>query len=80
MKKLIALALTAALCLSACVFAGADGAIKVATSGPLPGDYANYGKPVEDSLLLAAEHANAQGGIQFEVLTAQDDRATASRL
>ncbi len=74
MKKLTALVLTLALCLSACVFAGADGAIKVATIGPLTGDYANYGKPVADSLILAVEQANAQGGIQFEVLTAQDDQ------
>lgn len=72
MKKILALALALALCLTACA-ALADG-IKVATIGPLTGPYANYGKPVEDSLILAAEQANAQGGLQFEVLPAQDDQ------
>ncbi len=72
MKKILALALALALSLTACA-ALADG-IKVATIGPLTGPYANYGKPVEDSLILAAEQANAQGGLQFEVLPAQDDQ------
>ena len=48
MKKIIAMMLALAMVLSACA-ALADGAIKVATIGPLTGDYANYGKPVEDS-------------------------------
>ncbi len=73
MKKLAALLLALCLTLGACA-ALADGAIKISTIGPLTGDYAAYGKAVANALVLAVDEANAQGGIQFEVLEPQDDQ------
>ena len=73
MKKIAALLLALCLTLGACA-ALADGAIKISTIGPLTGDYAAYGKAVANALVLAVDEANAQGGIQFEVLEPQDDQ------
>ena len=73
MKKICALALALCMILSACA-AMADGAIKISTIGPLTGPYAEYGTNVANALKLAVEEANAQGGIQFEVLEPQDDQ------
>lgn len=80
MKKVFALVM--AVCMVAMMFAGcqaapaaqSSGAIKIGTSGPLTGDYAVYGKAVENGLKLAFEEINAMGGLQFEV-NAQDDEA-----
>ena len=73
MKKIIAMLLCLCLILTAAA-AMADGAIKISTIGPLTGDYAAYGKAVANALVLAVDEANAQGGLQFEVLEAQDDQ------
>ena len=82
MKKVFALVM--AVCVVAVMFAGWQGApaggaggkkvIKIGTSGRLTGDYAVYGKAVENGLKLAFEEINALGGLQFEV-NAQDDEA-----
>ena len=82
MKKVFALVM--AVCMVAMMFAGCQAApageaggkkvIKIGTSGPLTGDYAVYGKAVENGLKLAFEEINALGGLQFEV-NAQDDEA-----
>ncbi len=73
MKKVLAFLL--ALCMMIGIgSAMADGAIKISTIGPLTGPYAAYGLAVANALKLAVEEANAQGGIQFEVLEPQDDQ------
>ncbi len=72
MKKLLALVLALAMTLGM-ASAVADG-IKIATIGPLTGPYAIYGQNVANALLIAAEEVNALGGVQFEVLEAQDDQ------
>lgn len=47
--------------------------IKVGSSGPLTNDYAVYGKAVEYGLKLAFDEINAQGGLQFEVRSEDDE-------
>ena len=42
------------------------GAFKVGGSGPLTGDNASYGISVKQGALLAVEHLNAKGGVQFD--------------
>ena len=39
--------------------------IKIGSSGPLTGDYAQYGEGVRNGIELAVEEINAMGGIQF---------------
>ena len=73
MKKALALVLALCMVLAACS-AMADGAIKISTIGPLTGPYASYGLAVANALKLTVEEANAQGGVQFEVLEPQDDQ------
>ena len=73
MKKILALVIALCMAMTACA-ALADGAIKISTIGPLTGPYAEYGQNVANALKLAVEEANAQGGIQFEVLEPQDDQ------
>ena len=73
MKKALALVLALCMVLAACS-ALADGAIKISTIGPLTGPYASYGLAVANSLKLTVEEANAQGGVQFELLEPQDDQ------
>ena len=86
MKKFFAL--TLAVLMVAAMFAGCSApqtnnnnngsnVIKVGTMGPLTGDYAVYGKAVENGLKLAFEEINALGGLQFEV-RAEEDAADAS--
>ncbi len=53
--------------------APAAGAIKVGTSGPLTGGYAVYGVGVKNGLQLAFEEINALGGLQFDVMAADDE-------
>ena len=79
MKKVLALVLTLAMCLSlvtGCSGKDADaaGTIKIGCSGPLTGDAAIYGIAVKNAIELAVEEVNAKGGIQFE-FKAEDDVA-----
>ena len=83
MKKFVAMLLAVAMAatlLAGCGGSGASaskgesaGAIKVGSSGPLTNDYAVYGKAVEYGLKLAFDEINAQGGLQFEVRSEDDE-------
>ena len=70
MKKFIALALALVMTMSVS-FAMAD-AIKVGIIGPMTGPYAVYGLAVQYGAQIAADEINALGGVQFEVLAADD--------
>lgn len=71
MKKMLTVAL--ALVLAATVsLAAAEEAIKVGVIGPLTGPYAVYGLAVQHGAEIAAEEINALGGVQFEILSADD--------
>ena len=70
MKKFLAIALALVMMMTAS-FAMAD-AIKVGVIGPMTGAYAVYGLAVQYGAEIAAEEINAQGGIQFEILAADD--------
>ena len=70
MKKFIALALALVMMMSVS-FAMAD-AIKVGVIGPMTGPYAVYGLAVQYGAQIAADEINALGGVQFEVLAADD--------
>ena len=48
------------------------GAIKVGAIGPLTGDYAIYGSAVANGIQIAIEEINAKGGLQFELLSEDD--------
>ncbi len=50
----------------------ATGTIKVGVIGPTTGDYAQYGKAVENAIQMAIDEINAKGGIQFELLSEDD--------
>ncbi len=52
--------------------AAVEGTIKVGAIGPLTGDYAQYGKAVENAIAMAIEEINAKGGLQFELLSEDD--------
>lgn len=72
----VVMAATAMFALSSCgptLFK--DNTFKVGATGPLTGEAASYGNSVKNGALLAVEHVNAKGGIQFsfEIL---DDQAT----
>lgn len=49
-----------------------EGTIKVGSIGPTTGDYAQYGKAVENAIAMAIEEINALGGLQFELLGEDD--------
>jgi len=70
MKKILVVALALILTMTAS-FAMAD-AFKVGVIGPMTGPYAVYGLAVQYGAQIAAEEINAQGGIQFEILAADD--------
>ena len=70
MKKFVAMALALVMMMSVS-FAMAD-AIKVGVIGPMTGPYAVYGLAVQYGAQIAAEEINALGGVQFEVLAADD--------
>jgi len=70
MKKFIAMALALVMMMSVS-FAMAD-AIKVGVIGPMTGPYAVYGLAVQYGAQIAAEEINAKGGLQFEVLSEDD--------
>ena len=48
------------------------GAIKVGAIGPLTGDYAIYGSAVANGIQIAIDEINAKGGLQFELLSEDD--------
>ena len=70
MKKFLAITLALVMTMTAS-FAMAD-AIKVGVIGPMTGAYAVYGLAVQYGAQIAAEEINAQGGVQFEILAADD--------
>lgn len=76
MKKLFAMLLVCVMVVA--MFAGcaktpkSAGTIKVGAIGPLTGDYAQYGKAVENALSIAIEEINAKGGVQFALLSEDD--------
>ena len=91
MKKFIASVL--ALCMSATMFAACGGnatestpaaggdssaTIKIGMAGPLTGGAAVYGTAVKAGMEIAIEEVNAKGGIQFELLS-QDDEHDAEK-
>ncbi len=50
----------------------AEGTIKVGAIGPLTGDYALYGNAVAWGIQVAIDEINAKGGLQFELLSEDD--------
>jgi len=72
MKKIFAMILAVAMILSMSSFAMAEDAIKIGCIGPLTGGYAQYGLAVEYGAKIAAEEINALGGVQFEILSEDD--------
>ena len=70
MKKILVVALALVLTMTAS-FAMAE-PFKVGIIGPMTGPYAVYGLAVQYGAQIAAEEINAQGGIQFEILAADD--------
>ena len=71
MKKLLVIALALVMALTA-TFAMAEDTIKIGVIGPMTGPYAVYGLAVQYGAQIAAEEINAQGGIQLEILPADD--------
>ncbi len=71
MKKIL-VAMLALVLLATASFAAADEAIKVGVIGPMTGPYAVYGLAVQYGAQIAAEEINAKGGVQFEVLSEDD--------
>lgn len=53
------------------------GTIKVGAIGPLTGDYAQYGTAVANAIQMAIDEINAKGGLQFELLS-EDDQGDAT--
>ena len=72
MKKTFAMILVLAMVLSMGSFAMAEDTIKIGCIGPLTGGYAQYGLAVEYGAKIAAEEINAKGGVQFEILSEDD--------
>ena len=76
MKKVFALVMAAVMVLG--MFAGcaskkdSAGTIKVGAIGPLTGDYAIYGSAVANGIQIAIDEINAKGGLQFELLSEDD--------
>lgn len=80
MRKMVAMALAAVLCLSLLAACGGKAdqgskgnAFVIGTAGPLTGDNAIYGNAVAYGIQIAVDEINAKGGIQFDFLPAQDD-------
>ena len=81
MKKFVAMFMAVVMAATMLVGCGSSGSgksesagvIKVGSSGPLTNDYAVYGKAVEYGLKLAFDEINAQGGLQFEVRSEDDE-------
>ncbi len=79
MKKLLCVALAVLMalgCFAGCSGSGATGSttatIKIGGTGPLTGDYANYGIAAMRGAQIAVDEINALGGIQFELKYVDD--------
>ena len=82
MKKVLSIVLAMAMIAAMLVGCSAGGkssadTIKVGAIGPLTGTYAQYGKAVENAIQMAIEEINAKGGLQFELLS-EDDQGDAT--
>ncbi len=73
MKKMLALVLAAAMVLTMSSVAFAEDTIKLGSIGPLTGPYAQYGNGVANAIQLAIDEINAQGGVQFSLLSEDDE-------
>ncbi|MBQ6594776.1 MAG: ABC transporter substrate-binding protein [Clostridia bacterium] len=77
-KMILALTLVLAMSLSMACVAMADEALKIGLIGPLTGAAASYGNSVKQGAEIAVEEINAQGGLQIE-LNSQDDEHDAEK-
>lgn len=73
MKKMFALMLALVLALSMTGAAFAEGPIKLGSIGPLTGPYAQYGNGVANAIQLAIDEINELGGLQFSLLSEDDE-------
>ncbi len=77
MKKILCAAVAVALMIPALASCGGKNKNKeffLGSTGPLSGDAASYGISVNNGALLAVEHINAKGGLQFK-FEMKDDKA-----
>lgn len=63
MKKTLSMILAFAMIFMCCMTASAEETIVIGATGPLTGDYANYGFSMKRGAEIAAEEINAAGGI-----------------
>ncbi len=73
MKKLVAMLLALAMCMSMTGMALAEDTIRLGSIGPLTGPYAQYGNGVANAAQLAIDEINALGGLQFSLLSEDDE-------
>lgn len=73
MKKLVAMLLALAMCMSVAGMALAEDTIRLGSIGPLTGPYAQYGNGVANAAQLAIDEINALGGLQFSLLSEDDE-------
>lgn len=73
MKKLVAMLLALAVCMSMTGMALAEDTIRLGSIGPLTGPYAQYGNGVANAAQLAIDEINALGGLQFSLLSEDDE-------
>jgi len=73
MKKLVAMLLALAVCMSMTGMALAEETIRLGSIGPLTGPYAQYGNGVANAAQLAIDEINALGGLQFSLLSEDDE-------
>lgn len=80
MKKIVSSFLAASMAFGLCACGGSSNesssstAFKIGGSGPLTGDYAIYGKAVENGAQIAVDEINAEGKVELE-LKMEDDLA-----
>ncbi len=73
MKKLVAMLLALAVCMSMTGMALAEDTIRLGSIGPLTGPYAQYGNGVANAAQLAIDEINELGGLQFSLLSEDDE-------
>ena len=81
MKKTLSMILALAMIFMCCLTASAEETIVIGATGPLTGDYANYGFSMKRGAEIAANEINANGGIagmQIEFLFEDDAADTES--
>lgn len=71
-KTVVAMLLSLVMVLSMTSIALAEDTIKIGSIGPLTGPYAAYGNGVANAIQLAIDEINAQGGLQYELLSEDD--------